>query len=72
REDTRTPSAYNTYINRGLPPGPISNPGLKAIEAAIYPTENNYNYFLSRPDTKETIFSITYEEHLLNKNKYLK
>lgn len=71
-EDTRTPSAYNTYINRGLPPGPISNPGLKAIEAAIYPTENNYNYFLSRPDTKETIFSVTYEEHLLNKNKYLK
>lgn len=71
-EDTRTPSAYNTYINRGLPPGPISNPGIKAIEAAIYPTENNYNYFLSRPDTKETIFSVTYEEHLLNKNKYLK
>jgi UPF0755 protein len=71
-EDTRTPSAYNTYINRGLPPGPISNPGIKAIEAAIYPIENNYNYFLSRPDTKETIFSITYEEHLLNKNKYLK
>ncbi len=71
-EDTRTPSAYNTYINRGLPPGPISNPGIKAIEAAIYPTENKYNYFLSRPDTKETIFSVTYEEHLLNKNKYLK
>lgn len=71
-EDTRTPSAYNTYINRGLPPGPISNPGIRAIEAAIYPTENNYNYFLSRPDTKETIFSVTYEEHLLNKNKYLK
>lgn len=71
-EDTRTPSVYNTYINRGLPPGPISSPGIKAIEAAIYPTESDYNYFLSRPDTKETIFSVTYNEHLLNKNKYLK
>ena len=71
-EDTRTPSAYNTYINRGLPPGPISNPGLKAIEAAVYPEENNYNYFLTRPDNKETIFSRTYDEHLLNKDKYLK
>ena len=71
-EDTRTPSAYNTYINRGLPPGPIANPGVKAIEAAIYPENNNYNYFLTDPKTKNTIFSSTYEEHLSNRNKYLK
>lgn len=71
-EDTRVPSSYNTYINKGLPPGPISNPGVKAIEAAIYPEKNNYNYFLSRPDNKETIFSKTYDEHISNKNKYLK
>ena len=71
-EDTRIPSVYNTYINRNLPPGPIANPGIRAIEAAIYPTENDYLFFLSRPDTKETIFSRTYNEHLNNRNKYLR
>ncbi|MFA4941921.1 MAG: endolytic transglycosylase MltG [Patescibacteria group bacterium] len=71
-EDTKIDSPYNTYQNRGLPPGPISNPGLKAITAAIYPTYTGYNYFLSRPDTGETVFSKTYQEHLANKAKYLK
>ncbi|MDD5554985.1 MAG: endolytic transglycosylase MltG [Patescibacteria group bacterium] len=71
-EDTKIDSLYNTYKNRGLPPGPISNPGLKAIKAAIYPTYTDYNYFLSRPDTGETVFSKTYEEHIRNKAKYLK
>ncbi len=71
-EDTRIDSPYNTYINRGLTPGPIANPGLNAISAAIYPTYTDYNYFLSRPDTKETVFSRTYEEHTANKQKYLK
>lgn len=70
-EDTRIDSPYNTYINRGLPPGPIANPGLQAIEAAIYPEFTDYNYFLSKPDG-ETVFSVTYEEHLENSNKYLK
>ncbi len=71
-EDTRINSPYNTYINRGLPPGPIANPGLKAIEAAIYPEPSNYNYFLTSSETGETIFSRTYEEHLSNKYKYIK
>lgn len=71
-EDTRIKSPYNTYINRGLPPGPISNPGLKAIRAAIYPTYTKYNYFLSRPDNGATVFSATYDEHIINKQKYLK
>jgi UPF0755 protein len=70
-EDTEIISPYNTYKNKGLPPGPIANPGLNAINAAINPTETNYNYFLSRFDNGETIFSSTYEEHLKNKNKYL-
>ena len=65
-------SPYNTYENRGLPPGPICNPGLNAIKAAIYPEFTDYNYFLNRQDTGETIFSKTYEEHLRNKAKYLK
>lgn len=70
-EETRIESPYNTYINKGLPIGPISNPGLKAIEAAIYPTNNDYNFFLTRPDTGETIFSRNFEEHKANKAKYL-
>lgn len=70
-EDTQVDSPYNTYQNQGLPPGPITNPGLKAIEAAIYPADTNYNYFLSDPETGETIFSTTYDEHNANKARYL-
>lgn len=69
-EETRTPSPYNTYINAGLPPGPISNPGLVALNATLFPQVNPYFYFLNDPKTGETIFSVTYEEHLKNKNLY--
>lgn len=71
-EDTRVDSLYNTYKYRGLPPGPIANPGLKAIIAAIYPQFTSYNYFLSDPATGRTIYSKTLEEHNRNKVKYLK
>lgn len=71
-EELEIDTPYNTYKYRGLPPTPISNPGLNAIKAAIYPGYTNYNYFLSRPDTGETVFSATYDEHLRNKAKYLK
>lgn len=71
-EDTQIDSPYNTYQHPGLPPGPVSNPGLKAIKAAIYPTKTDYNYFLSRPDTGETVFSKTLDEHNAAKQKYLK
>lgn len=70
-EDTRIKSIYNTYINKGLPPGPISNPGLNAIISAIYPEMSDYNYFLTDPKTSSTIFSKTFEEHTRNKEKYL-
>lgn len=70
--DTQIDSPYNTYRHDGLPPTPINNPGLKAIRAAIYPTKTDYNYFLTRPDTGETVFSKTFEEHKANKAKYLK
>ena len=69
-EDTQIKSPYNTYLNPGLPPGPISNPGIISIKAAIYPAETNYNYFLNNPETGETIFSETLEEHNANKVKY--
>jgi UPF0755 protein len=68
--DTQTPSPYNTYINKGLPLGPIDNPGMNSIFAAIYPTKTDYNYFLSDPATGKTIFSKTLEEHAANKAKY--
>lgn len=71
-EDTKIDSPYNTYRNPGLPPGPICNPGLNAIKAAIYPRYTEYNYFLNRQDTGETVFSKTLDEHNRNKARYLK
>jgi UPF0755 protein len=68
-EDTRIESPYNTYINPGLPPGPIANPGISSIKAAIYPKETAYNYFLSDLETGRTIFSKTIDEHNANKAK---
>jgi UPF0755 protein len=70
-EDTKASSPYNTYRYRGLPPGPIANPGLRAIKAAIYPRATQYNYFLSDLATGQTIYSKTLEEHNRNKEKYL-
>ncbi len=70
--DTKVDSPYNTYLNRGLPYGPIANPGILAIEAAIYPTETNYNYFLTPIGTKDMIYSVSYQEHLRNRDKYLR
>jgi len=71
-EDTKVDSPYNTYKYRGLSPGPIANPGFNAINAAIYPENTDYNYFLSDPATGQTIYSKTLEEHNANKYKYLK
>jgi len=70
-KDTQINSPYNTYRVDGLPLGPISNPGMDSIIAAIYPTKTSYYYYLSAPDGT-TIFSRTLEEHNYNKNKYLK
>ncbi len=63
-------SLYNTYKYRGLPPGPICNPGASAIEAVIYPQSNNYWYFLTTPDGR-VIYSKTFEDHKVAKSKYL-
>lgn len=70
-QDTRIESPYNTYLNLGLPPGPICNPGLESILAALYPKSSDYWYYLSTPEG-ETIFSKTLEEHNIAKSKYLK
>ncbi len=71
-EDTKIDSPYNSYENLGLMPGPISNPGLNAIKAAIYPEYTEYNYFLTATETGETIFSETFDKHIGNKAIYLK
>lgn len=63
-EDTLIDSPYNTYLYGGLPIGPIAAPGLKAIEAALYPAESNYMYFLANAEGTESYFSETYEEHV--------
>lgn len=71
-DDLKIDSPYNTYKYAGLPPGPIANPGFNAIKAAIYPEKTDYFFFLTKRDTKKAVFSRTYEEHLVNKAKYLK
>ncbi len=58
----RVRSPYNTYLHPGLPPGPISQPGAAALEAALYPAPVPFLYFVARPDGKH-VFSVTYAEH---------
>ncbi|MCC7500329.1 endolytic transglycosylase MltG [Candidatus Nomurabacteria bacterium] len=69
-DDLKEDHPYNTYVNKGLPPGPIGNPSLDAILAAVEPTPNNYVYFLSDLDGNFH-FANTYEQHLANKARYL-
>jgi UPF0755 protein len=64
-------SPYNTRKWRGLPPGPISNPGVRSIQAAVRPAASQNYYYLSTPEGK-TIFSKTLDEHNTNKYKYLR
>lgn len=68
-------SPYNTYVNQGLPPGPICNPSAAAIEAALYPDmdyiSQDYLYFCSKePESGELAFAVTYEEHRKNVETY--
>ncbi|HEX2719743.1 MAG TPA: endolytic transglycosylase MltG, partial [Candidatus Deferrimicrobium sp.] len=63
RKDLRTAGPYNTYLNLGLPPGPIANPGLASLAAALNPSKTEYLYFVSKNDGSHT-FSRTLPEHL--------
>lgn len=64
-EDEEIDDPYNTYLYEGLPPGPICSPGKDSIEAALYPEEHDYMYFVAKNDgTGEHYFSRTFTEHL--------
>lgn len=62
-QDTEIPSPYNSYQHAGLPPGPIANPGLAAINAVLYPAETDFLYFVADKNGAHH-FSKSYEEHL--------
>jgi UPF0755 protein len=69
--DLDKPSPYNTYLNTGLPPTPIGNPGLTAIQAVLEPTPSPYLFYLTGNDG-EFYYATTYEEHQRNINRYLR
>ncbi|MDP1690138.1 MAG: endolytic transglycosylase MltG [bacterium] len=69
--DLKVVSPYNTYTHTGLPPGPIDNPGLDAIDAALHPTKTDYLYYLTDPDGVMH-YATTYAGHQANQRKYLK
>ncbi len=66
-QDVKSP--YNTYLNGGLPPGPICSPALDSIRAVLEPAQTDYMFFLGKGDGSH-VFSKTYEEHQQNMQKY--
>jgi len=69
--DLKWDNPYNTYIYKGLPPGPIANPGKDSIRAALFPTKEKYLYFVSKNDGSHH-FSLTFREHQNAVNQYQK
>ena len=71
KSDLKIDSPYNTYLYKGLPPGPINNPGIESIKAAISPIETDYIFYLT--DSNGIFhYSKTHDEHVSNKARYLK
>lgn len=69
--DLGVDSPYNTYLHKGLPPGPICNPGLSAIDAALHPTKTNYLFYLTGRDGL-MYYATTYKGHKANLNAHLR
>ncbi|CAI6015264.1 endolytic transglycosylase MltG [Cohnella sp. JJ-181] len=66
-DDLKVDSPYNTYLTKGLPPGPISSPSLKSIEAVLYPADTDYLYYVTKKDGTNThLFAETYKQHQKN------
>ncbi|MEK7101865.1 MAG: endolytic transglycosylase MltG [Patescibacteria group bacterium] len=70
-EDLKVDSPYNTYIYKGLPPGPIANPGLDSLDAALHPAKTDYLYYLTGTDSLMH-YAATYAGHQANQRKYLR
>jgi len=70
-KDLKMDSPYNTYLYKGLPLGPINSPGYKSLQAALYPADNNYLYFVAKGDGYHT-FSNTEREHKRAKRAFQK
>ncbi len=68
-QDLRRRSPYNTYLHRGLPPGPIANPGRGSLLAALYPADVDYLYFVAQGDGRH-FFSKDYRSHEMAVNRY--
>ena len=71
KKDIMRPSPYNTYLVDALPPGPIGNPGIEALEAAVNPARTDYLYFVAKKDGTHH-FSRTLDEHNAAVRTYLK
>ncbi len=70
-DDLLIPSPYNTYLNEGVPPGPISSPGLNSLKAAFNPEKTDYLYFVVKDPIKGSHhFSVEYDEHLRAQKRY--
>ena len=69
RDDLRSTSPYNTYVQRGLPPGPICSPGLAALEAVANPAQTEYLFFVAKGDGGH-VFAKTDTEHAANVERY--
>lgn len=67
--DLQIDSPYNTYKYKGLPPGPINNPSIKAVKAAVYPAETNFLYFVANGDGTHS-FSETFSQHVRAKRRF--
>lgn len=74
RSDLRGDTAYNDYLHAGLPPGPIANPGIPSLRAALHPADTNYLYFVAAGDNPQghSLFSATLNEHIRNVAGYRK
>jgi len=70
--DLKFDTPYNTYVHSGLPPGPVSNPGMKSLRAAMEPAKTDYLYFVAAGADAQgkSLFSSTLEEHQKNVAEY--
>jgi UPF0755 protein len=66
--DLKRDTPYNTYVHAGLPPGPVANPGIPSLKAAMQPAQSNYLYFVAANDNPQgkSIFASTLDEHNRN------